>query len=254
MKLLLAVTVLGIAAGVLLTPAAALADFGIDPGKVFIDNLYPGAEADVPITIYNQNDYTTNFLISTRNPDYTENGYEPFPHTDWISIIPEQVTIDANQTADVLIVIIMPEDAQYSGKKAEGWISFKEQGEPGSSEMIQIEIVSRLLISTRVEAEIKPTVPSTSTIEPAEEIEPAQSEVITGQPTQKTEPTKLKDVPVQPTLEGGAEVGITAELGETETVSPEVEPGFPWLVGGPVLGLITVIGIIFILRWARQRT
>lgn len=254
MKLFLTVMALGIAAGVLLAPAAALADFGIDPGKVFIDNLYPAAEADVPITIYNQNDYATNFLISARHPDYTENSYEPFPHLDWITISPDQVTIDAYDNSEIMVRIIMPQDAQYSGKKTEVWISFKEQGESGSSGMIQIEIASRLLISTRVEAETEPTVPSTSTIKPAEEIEPAQPEVITGQPTQKNEPTKPNEVPVQPTVEGGGEVGITAELGEAETVSPVVEPSFPWLVVGPVLGLITVIAIIFVLRWARQRT
>ena len=43
----------------------------------------------------------------------------------------------------------MPEDAVYSGKKAEVWISFMEQETPG---MVKIELASRLLISTRIEA------------------------------------------------------------------------------------------------------
>jgi len=77
----LALIVVGVVAvGLLLTPATAQADFGIDPGKVFIENLYPGAEADIPITIYNQNDYETAFKVRVREPDYTETGYEAFPY------------------------------------------------------------------------------------------------------------------------------------------------------------------------------
>lgn len=234
MRRILVGCIAGILACTLLFPAVALAKFGIDPGKVYIDNLYPGAEADVPITIYNQNDYTTTFLVRARQPDYIETGYESFPHLDWISIKPEQVTVDAHENSEVMVVIIMPEDARYSGKKAEVWVSFKEQEKPDSGEMIQVEIATRLLISTRVEEEAEPTKP----------------EAVTVQPTEETEPTKPGAVTVQPIVEGGGEVGITAEGGRTE----EDASRFPWVVVGPVLGLIAVVGILFFLRRARQRT
>ena len=119
MKRFFALMAFGLAAWVLLTPVAALAGFGIDPGKVFVDNLFPGAEADYKITVYNQNDYETTFAVKVREPDYTEIDYEPFPHLDWISIEPEQVTIDAHENSEIMVVIIMPEDAVYSGQKAE---------------------------------------------------------------------------------------------------------------------------------------
>jgi hypothetical protein len=223
----------------LLFPSVSLATFGIDPGKVFIDNLYPGAEADVPITIYNQNEHATNFQIRARSPDYTEQGYEPFPYLEWVSIQPEQVTIDANETADVLVVIIMPEDAQYSGKKAELWISFTEEEKPG--EMIQVEIASRLLISTRLEEEAEPVKP-----------EPSEPEAST-QPAKETEPEKPElekpeAVTVQPTEEDGGEIGITAEGGESEGGTSR----FPWIIVGPVVGLIAIVGIVLFLRRARQ--
>ena len=234
MRRILVGCITGILACTLLFPAVALANFGIDPGKVYIDNLYPGAEADVPITIYNQNDYPTTFLVRARQPDYTETGYEPFPHLDWISIRPEQVTIDAHENSEIMVIIIMPEDARYSGKKAEVWIRFKEQEKPDSGEMIQVEIATRLLISTRVEEKTEPTKP----------------EAVTVQPTEETEPTKPGAVTVQPTVEGGGEVGITAEGGE----GIEDASRFPWVVVGPVLGLIVVVGILFFLRRARQRT
>jgi len=230
MRRFLALIVIGLAAGVLLAPAAALAGFGIDPGKVFVDNLFPGADADYKITIYNQNDYETTFVVKVREPDYTETGYEVLPYLDWVTITPDRVTIGAMKQSEVLVVIVMPEDAVYSGKKAEVWISFMEQETPG---MVKIEIASRLLISTRVE----------------EEAEPAKPEAVTAQPNEETEPTKPSAVTIQPTVEGGGEVGITAEGGRNE----EGASRFPWVVG-PVLSLIAVVGILFFLRRARQRT
>lgn len=149
MRRFLALIVLGLIVGVVLTPSTAQASFGIEPGKVYIENLYPRAEADITITIYNQNDYEATFKVTAREPDYTETGYEVFPYLDWITITPDQVTIGSRGQSEVLVVIIMPEDADYNGKKAEVWISFMEQETSG---MIRIELASRLLISTRTEA------------------------------------------------------------------------------------------------------
>ncbi len=148
MRRFLALIVLGAVAGVLFIPAIVQAQLGIDPGKVYIDNLYPGAEADIPITVYNQNDYETAVKVIARLPDYTAEGYEDFPYLDWITITPDQLTIAPKGQAEVLVVIIMPQDVTYSGKKSEVWISFMEQETPG---MIKIELCSRLLISTRSE-------------------------------------------------------------------------------------------------------
>ncbi len=253
MRKILVGCIAGILASVLLFPPVALAKFGIDPGKVHIDNLYPGAEADVPITIYNQNDDATTFLIKARQPDYTETGYEPFPHLDWISIEPEQVTIAALEQSEVMVVIIMPGDARYSGKQAEVWISFKEEVESDTGEMIQVEIATRLLISTRVEEEAEPAKPEPAKPEPAkpEPVEPETAEPEAAvQPASETEPVKPEAVTVQPSVEGDGEVGITAEAGG----DGENANRFPWMVVGPVLGLIVVVGVLFFLRRARQHT
>jgi len=215
---------IGLAVAVLFTPAAALASFGIDPGKVYIDNLYPGAQAEFPVTIYNQNDYETTFLVRPRTPDYTaeDEGYGVFPYLEWVVVTPERVIIGASDTGDVLITVAMPEDADYSGKKSEVWISFMEEGAPG---MVKIELASRIFISTRVE-------------------EPAETE---------TEP----EPPV--TTEGGA-VGITAEAGEPGPVSPEEEPISPganslsiWVILSPVVGVVLLGAFIFFLMKRRRR-
>ncbi len=155
MRRFLALIVLGLVAGVSLTPVAAQAGFGIEPGKVYIDNLFPGAWADVPITVYNQNDYEAIFRVIARKPDYTAESYEALPYLDWVTITPDRLVIAPRDETEVLVVITMPEDADYSGKKSEVWVSFMEQETPG---MIKIEICTRLLISTRVETKSRTSV------------------------------------------------------------------------------------------------
>ena len=204
--------VLGLVAGVLLSPAAALAAFGIDPGKVYIDNLYPGAWAEFPITVYNQGDSEATFVVRAREPDYTaeDEGYDALPYLEWVIVNPGRVIIGASDKDDVLITVTMPEDADYSGKKSEVWISFMEEGTPG---MVKIELCSRIFVSTRVE-------------------EPEEAET--------------------PAVEGEGGVGITAEAGEPGPVSPEEEPGSPWVILGPVIGVVIVGGAVFFLLKRRQ--
>ena len=210
--------VVGLAVGMILVPAAALAAFGIDPGKVYIDNLYPGAEAEFPITVYNQNDYETVFKVIPREPDYTaeDKGYDALPYPEWVTVSPERVTIGASDTDDIIVTVVMPEDADYSGKKSEVWISFMEEGTEG---MVKIELCSRIFISTRVE-----------------------------------EPAEVEPEPEAPTTTGGGAVGITAEAGEPETVSPETaETGFNWIFLGSALGVILGGGVGAFLIKRRHR-
>ncbi len=205
MRRFLALIALGLVAAVLLTTATVQASFGIEPGKVYIENLHPGAEADIPITIYNQNDYEATFRVIARQPDYTETDYETFPHLDWITITPDQVTIGQRGQSEVLVVIVMPQDADYSGKKAEVWVSFMEQDTPG---MIKIEIASRLFISTRAEA-------------------------INTEATSGT------------SVRGNGSVGITAEVAKgAQAEAKWLEPVSPGAILGSVLGGVLVGGAI----------
>lgn len=135
------------AAVALLIPAVALASFGIDPGKVYVENLYPGAQAEYTITVYNQGDTEESYLVRPRAPDYTDPDYEPFPYLDWITVTPEEVPVAGGGQADVTVVVRMPADADYySGKNAEAWISFTVLND---EDMVQVELASRLFISTR---------------------------------------------------------------------------------------------------------
>lgn len=226
MKRLAIVAFLGLAVGILMFPTTtALATFGLDPGKVYIDNLHPGSEADLTITVYNQNDQQTAFTVQARQPDYTEKGYEEFTHLDWITATPDQVTIGAHGKEKVQIVVVMPKDADYSGKKAEVWISVKEKNASG---MIQIELASRLFISTRVEGATQltqtPAVSSTGSVN----------------------------------ISADAQKGTSTPAGtvSTNTGGPKGDSGSsisPWAVVGIVVGAIVVGGGVFVLVRKRQR-
>ncbi len=144
-----ALLLLGLLAIVLLSPATARASFGIDPGKVYIDNLYPGGSGEFNITLYNSGEEDTTYNARPRLPDYTDPDYEPFPYLDWITVVPESLTVPAGGNADVTVEVKMPEDAEdYFGRKGEVWISFTVAGDEA---MVQIEIASRVFISTRAD-------------------------------------------------------------------------------------------------------
>ena len=120
----------------------------ISPGKVEVGNLYPGATAEYPLTVHNGGEVATEFSLCVRQPDNTTVGYDPFPkiYFDWVVIDKPLLDLDAKQTADVLIIIKMPEDADYSGKQVEFWISVIDQGQSG---MVRTELACRWLVSTK---------------------------------------------------------------------------------------------------------
>ena len=159
-------------------------------------------------------------MVKAREADYTaeDEGYGVFPYLEWITVTPGRVIIGASDTGEVLITVAMPEDADYSGKKSEVWISITEEGAPG---MVQIELASRIFISTRVE-----------------------------------EPTGAEP---EPEVESGGGVGITAEAAEPQPVAPEEEPISPganslsiWVILSPVLGVV-LLGVFVFLLVRRRR-
>jgi hypothetical protein len=141
----ISIAVASLVAGLIIFPATALAGFGIDPGKVQIDNLYPGAEAEFTIKVYNQNDYDSTFTIFPRSPDYTETNYEVFPYFNWIVITPNEVKVAPQDNTEVRVLVTMPEDSDYFNRRSEVWISLTEKN---NSDMVQIEIIARLFVNT----------------------------------------------------------------------------------------------------------
>ena len=162
MKKIAIAVVLSIVVGALSAPTTlVLATFGIDPGKVFVDNLFPGSQAEFSLVIYNQDAATANYIISAREPDYTQEGYDALPYLDWIGFDQTAITVEGDSTALVQVTISMPENADYSAKRAEVWISVREAE---SEEMIQVELASRVMIGTRDESGPAPNPAAAPTI------------------------------------------------------------------------------------------
>lgn len=220
--------------GASMVPSTAFADFGLDPGKVYIDNLKPGSEADVPMTVFNKGDQPATFVIVARTPDYTDPAYEAFPYLGWITIKPAQVTVAAGGKATVTAVIIMPKDAVYAGKKAEVWISFKEKGAPG---MIQIEMASRLFISTA--GAVKETTPAPTT----------SSTVVTSTASRTTTtPTSVTS-----TATSVVPVSSTAPA-TTVTAAPAAKSSVPAVaILGTALGVVVVGALAYLMTRKKRK-
>ena len=116
----------------------------ISPGKVEVGNFFPGARAEYPITIHNGNDEPTEFSIAFQVPGSTAEGYEPAPSAveGWMIIEDPSPVLEAKETREVLIAVVMPEDAEAPAKW-EFWIAVKDITQTG---MVQTELACRWLV------------------------------------------------------------------------------------------------------------
>lgn len=200
---------LGLAAALLLAPAAALGSFGIDPGKVTVDNLYPSAGGDYTIAVYNQGDTDESYRVTPRLPDNTAEGFESIPAmVDWVTVSPEVLPVPAGSNAEVTVTILMPEDAgEYAGRHGEVWISFTVESDAG---MVQVELASRLFINTK----------------PGETSSP---------------------LPTVTPAESGSTIGFSVDAVKSETPAatpePATEKGYSWLPLGIAAGLLVIAGV-----------
>jgi hypothetical protein len=244
------IVIASLVAGLLIFPATAFAGFGIDPGKVQVDNLHPGAEAEYTIAVYNQNDYETTFSINPRIPDYTKDGREAFPYLDWITITPVEVTLKPSDTDDVTVLIVMPKDVDYSNKESEVWLSFKEKN---ADDMVQIEIISRLLINTGAET-------SQAKAEDNPEKQPLDVADTTFQPGKTAEITPLQPGEATPPEKSGADIPVANLPEESTSNAPAAElsessgSNIPWIIFGSVAGAIIVFEGMYLFARKRRKS
>jgi hypothetical protein len=118
----------------------------VSPGKVTIDNMYKGAEADYMLRIHNGTDIDTIFDVNPRQPDGIRDDKLPLDCMDWIQLPQYSVYIPAKQTFEIPVVVKMLKDTNMKGKTYEVWISVIDKGQKG---MVQTELCSRWIISTR---------------------------------------------------------------------------------------------------------
>ena len=117
----------------------------ISPGKVEVGNFFPGARAEYPVTIHNGNDEPTEFSITVQVPGTTTEGYDQAPSAvqGWVIIADPAPVLEAKETREVLIAVVMPEDAE-APPKWEFWITVKDVTQMG---MVQTELACRWLVA-----------------------------------------------------------------------------------------------------------
>jgi len=120
----------------------------ISPGKVEVGNFYPRARAEWPLTIHNGNAEPTQFEIMFKQPGTVDEGYvkASIIAQDWVIIADPAPILEGFETREVLIAIVMPEDAESPAPKWEFWIAVKDVTQTG---MVQTELATRWLVSMR---------------------------------------------------------------------------------------------------------
>lgn len=119
-------------------------------GKVILEDIPMGRtysmrkDAKFPLRIKNESDRTVNLKVEVLVPDESDvqQGYEPIPETRWISLEKNQFVIGPNDTAETDVLIDIPNDSKYSGRKFHVFIMSYTTGES-----LGIGLKSKLLFS-----------------------------------------------------------------------------------------------------------
>jgi len=120
----------------------------ISPGKVEVGNFHPGARAEWPLTIHNGNEEPARFEVRYMEPGGAEEGYIKAPNIvqEWVIIADPTPLLEGFETRDILIAVVMPEDAESPGPRWEFWIAVKDVTQTG---MVQTELACRWLVTMR---------------------------------------------------------------------------------------------------------
>lgn len=122
----------------------------ISPGKVMVSNFHEGARAEYPLLIHNGNDYVTSFSVSARVADSVGEGYVKATEDivqNWVIVADPAPILMPKETREILVILIMPGNAESPGEQWEFWVSVKDTSQAG---MVKVELCVRWLITMRV--------------------------------------------------------------------------------------------------------
>ena len=138
--------------------------FGIAEAAVEFVNVYPGWVGSAPLTIINGDDEARVFWVSCEQPTAAKikEGYEalPEPYFSWITItgwngtaetVEPEVVLAAGEYHQLTLVLAMPEDVEYYGKRAEVRIRVSDLNPVG---IVTIAVESKWFILTADEEAI----------------------------------------------------------------------------------------------------
>jgi hypothetical protein len=139
-----------------LLPSSALGDsgaqgFSVSPTEVNVANLPAGGAAEFGLTIRNQDETATIFVVSAFQPPEEERraGYSEWPDDSWISFSPQEVEVGAHSEVEVRVTVAVPEGPEWVGRDWEIWLGVAAV----SDELLAVKPCVRLLVSTQVAAD-----------------------------------------------------------------------------------------------------
>lgn len=88
-------------------------------------------DSKFPLRIKNESDRTVNLKIEVLIPGEGEvqQGYEPVPETGWISLEKNQFAVGPNDEVETDVLIDVPYDSKYAGRKFHVFIMSYTTGE-----------------------------------------------------------------------------------------------------------------------------
>lgn len=125
-------------------------------GEVLVENLplgkaySMGKEAKLPLIITNTSNNKVSLKIEVLLPQESElkRGFEPIPDINWIELSQKEFVIGPAQSAKTDVIISIPGDEQYLGKKYQVWIWSHTVGRA-----IGVGLKSKLLFTIKQEKE-----------------------------------------------------------------------------------------------------
>ena len=119
-------------------------------GKVVLENIPIGKtysmrrDSKFPLVVKNESDKTIDLKLEVLIPEEGEvqQGYEPLPDTSWITLENNSFTVEPNGEAETDVIINVPDDRLYVGRKFHVFIFSHTTG--GS---LGIGLKSKLLFS-----------------------------------------------------------------------------------------------------------
>ena len=111
-----------------------------------MNDLSPGSETQVELTIYNNDTVPHNFTFNTYNPQPEERraSRSAFPQSGEISFSPEELELAPGSEGTIVVNIALPPGEEYAGKDYEIWLGTTTQ----SAALVTLRLYSRLLVST----------------------------------------------------------------------------------------------------------
>jgi hypothetical protein len=142
------IILMALGVGGMLMPVTALAQgFSLSPPSVTISGLPPGGETQqFPMTITNKEDTAYTFQLTVYNPpdkDLKE-GFSQLPDNSWIAFSSNSIEVPPNSSAEVTVMVTVPEGQQWANKNYEVWLGVS----PEAAGLFAIKLYSRLYLVT----------------------------------------------------------------------------------------------------------